>query len=536
MSWWTALFGLLLAVPIPAAADPAEPYADPLAESAPAPELHWTDCESGFSCATAQVPLDYAHPGDRSIGLAVIKLPAADPAHRIGTLFVNFGGPGRSGVQRLRDRAHWPWLFSEALRERFDLVAWDGRGIANSAPVHCFPDATVQQQFFATYPAMPGTPATEPPFFAAAKTLADGCAQRAADLLPHLSTENSARDLELLRRAVGDDKLTYHGISYGTYLGALYANMFPGRVRAMALDGSMDFRGNAGDPGSGGPHGDDLPLDTRQDVATGIAGTFDAMLDACVAAGPECAFSDGDPRAKWRLILERVRREPISWDGKRYDYGTVVAVAGELSNPAGWPQVAATLQHLYDLRDTPYVPTDVLAEAAALVRQVTEIGAGSAAGTGANTYDDNYTEAFHGVQCADSRVPRDPARYSALAATEDQRVPVFGRLGVLDTLTCAYWPQNAVHPYTGPLDRKSVPLLIINSRHDPATPLAGAITGAAELDDAHLLTVEGAGHSSMYVRSSCAEAVKREYLTAGTLPAPGASCPIDGNPFTQSDP
>lgn len=290
MGWWTAIFGLLLAMPVPASAEPAtDPYVDALADAAPAPALQWSDCDSGFSCATARVPLDYTQPAGRAIELSVIKLPATDPAHRIGTLFVNFGGPGRSGVARLRERAHWPWLFSDALRARFDLVSWDTRGVANSAPVHCFPDATAQQLFFAAYPPMPGTPAAEAPFFAAAKTLADGCAQRAGDLLPHLSTENTARDLDLLRRAVGDDKLSFHGISYGTYLGALYANMFPGRVRGLVLDGSMDFRGNALGVDDAAA---DRPIDTRQDVATGIAGTFDAMLDACVAAGPECAFSE----------------------------------------------------------------------------------------------------------------------------------------------------------------------------------------------------------------------------------------------------
>ncbi len=532
MGWWTAIFGLLLAMPVPASAEPAtDPYVDALADAAPAPALQWSDCDSGFSCATARVPLDYTQPAGRAIELSVIKLPATDPAHRIGTLFVNFGGPGRSGVARLRERAHWPWLFSDALRARFDLVSWDTRGVANSAPVHCFPDATAQQLFFAAYPPMPGTPAAEAPFFAAAKTLADGCAQRAGDLLPHLSTENTARDLDLLRRAVGDDKLSFHGISYGTYLGALYANMFPGRVRGLVLDGSMDFRGNALGVDDAAA---DRPIDTRQDVATGIAGTFDAMLDACVAAGPECAFSEGDPRAKWQLVLEHVQREPISWDGQRYDYGTVVAAAGQLSNPSGWPILAATLQHLYDLRETPYLPTDALAESAVLVRELADVGTGGPewlGGTGANTYDDNYTEAFHAVQCADSRVPRDERRYSALALTEDQRVPVFGRLGVLDALTCAYWPQAAVRPYTGPWNRKTAPILIINSRNDPATPLAGAAAGAAELADAHLLVGEGAGHSSMYVHSTCSEAAKREFLTAGTLPAVGATCPIDGNPF-----
>ncbi|MFI1918835.1 alpha/beta hydrolase [Nocardia sp. NPDC020380] len=520
---------LLLALPaVPSHAEtPTDSYLDALADAAPAPVLQWADCRDGFSCATAQVPLDYAQPGSRTIGLSLIKLPAADPARRIGTLFVNFGGPGRSGVQRLRERARWPWLFSEALRARFDLVSWDTRGVADSAPVRCFPDATAQQLFLTAYPPLPGAADGERPFFTASKSLAEQCQANAGDLLPHVSTVDTARDLDLLRRAVGDEKLTYHGISYGTYLGALYANMFPGRVRAMALDGSLDFRGNAGIDTV------DQPIDTRQDVATGISGTFDAMLSSCTAAGPKCAFSEGNPVDKWHRIIDRVRREPIAWDGTRYDYSAVITAAGALSNPAAWPQLADTLQHLYDLRDTPYRPEDALAEAMSLVGRAAEIGTGSAGN--ANTYDDNYTEAFDAIQCGDSRVPRDESVYSALAVSEDQRVPYFGRLGVLGAMTCAYWPQTAVRPYSGPWDRRTAaPILVINGRNDPATPLAGAAAGARELADAHLLVIEGAGHSSMYVHSTCAEAAKREYLIAGTLPPAEATCPADGNPFERN--
>ena len=133
----------------------ADPYVDQLAEAADTPTLGWADCDDGFLCATAEVPLDYNRPRDEQIELAVIKLPATDPHSRIGTLFINFGGPGQSGVDRLRGRARWPWLFSEELRSRFDLVSWDQRGVARSAAVRCFPDAAEQWQFLVPSPGLP---------------------------------------------------------------------------------------------------------------------------------------------------------------------------------------------------------------------------------------------------------------------------------------------------------------------------------------------------------------------------------------------
>ena len=231
----------------PAIADTgaADPYVDQLAEAAETPTLGWADCGDGFLCATAEVPLDYNRPRDEQIELAVIKLPATDPQNRIGTLFINFGGPGQSGVDRLRGRARWPWLFSEELRSRFDLVSWDQRGVARSAAVRCFPDAAEQWRFLVPSPGLPMDAHGEQELFAWSKEFADRCEQRAGPILNHASSANTARDLELLRRAVGDPSLTYHGISYGTQLGAIYANLFPGRVRAMVLDGSIDFQGNA---------------------------------------------------------------------------------------------------------------------------------------------------------------------------------------------------------------------------------------------------------------------------------------------------
>ncbi|MFQ6396860.1 alpha/beta fold hydrolase [Nocardia sp. KC 131] len=504
-----ALAASVLGVPMAAAADDgADPYLDRLAEAADTPTLSWSDCQDGFRCASAQVPLDYNLPRGDQIELATIELPATDPSRRIGTLFVNFGGPGPSGVDRLRERARWPWLFSDELRARFDIVSWDSRSVARSAAARCFPNEEQQLAFLGSIPDMPIDAGGEAPFFASSAELADRCSQLAGPILDHASTANTARDLELLRRAVGDPALTYHGISYGTQLGAIYANMFPSRVRALVFDGSMDFEGNTN--GHGG-EGKTVPLDTRQDVASGIAATFDAFLHACSAAGPRCAFSSGDPRLKWTVLAARARLAPIELDGRTWTYSAVIDAAAELSKPSDFPDLAILLQRLFDTGTT--LPG---------LRQVAD----------QETYLANRTEAFYTIQCSDSVVPTDTAAYSRAAVSENQRVEHFGRIGVFNATPCAFWHGHDADRYTGPWNRRTAaPILVLNSRMDPATPLRGAYAGAAELAQAQVVVVEGAGHSSMYVQSTCAEQVKREYLFSGLLPPEHTGCSVDKSPF-----
>jgi pimeloyl-ACP methyl ester carboxylesterase len=501
--------GLVVALGVTMAVTAGPALASASADSVPAPRLSWTGCADGFQCATAPVPLDYDRPSGAKIDLALIKLPATDPARRIGTLFVNFGGPGASGLQRLRERGKWPWLFSDELRARFDVVSWDPRGIGNSTAVRCFGSLAEQEAFFGTFPEMPGDPSGNAAFYAKSKELADRCAANAGPILGHVSTADTARDLELLRRAVGDPKLTYHGISYGTQLGATYANLFPDRIRAMVFDGTMDFAGNAtGHDGAGTT----VPLDTRQDVATGIADTFGQFLRLCSEAGPECAFSSGDPKAKWAELTARAKRGPITVDGETWTYSGIVNAAADLSDSRGWPDIAALLQRLYDAPAAP-------------VRSAAAVPAGE-------PYTANRTEAFNAIQCSDSDVPTDPAIYSRYAESEDRRVPYFGRIAVLDMMSCAYWRAQAADRYTGPWNRPtSAEILVLNNRYDPSTPLKGARDGAAELARARVFVTEGYGHSSMYVPSTCTEQVKRDYLIAGVFPAAGRTCAIDASPF-----
>jgi pimeloyl-ACP methyl ester carboxylesterase len=481
-------------------------------DAAATPQLTWADCDGGFQCATAQVPLDYDQPFGTEIDLALIRLPASDPGKRIGSLFVNFGGPGASGVDRLRQRANWDWLFSPELKSRFDLVSWDPRGIARSAGVRCFATEAEQQAFYASRPEMPADPTGENAFYANAKELADRCKSQAGALLDHVSTANTARDLELLRRAVGDAKLTYHGISYGTQLGAIYANLFPSRIRAMTFDGSMDFEGNINGHGR---EGTTVPLDTRQAVPTGMTEAFDYLLRECSAAGPACAFSSGDPKAKWTALTARARAQPIVIQGdsgqETWTYSAIINTVGDLSQPEGYRDIAIVMQKLYDASSVP---------ATARV---------AAAG---EPYLANRDEAFNAIQCADSVFPTDPAVYSRAAVAEDTNVPYFGRIGVFDMMSCAYWKGHDADRYTGPWNRKlSAPILVLNARYDPSTPLAGAYDGVNELANARVVVIEGAGHSSMFVHSTCAERVKRDYLVTATLPPEGTTCAIDKAPF-----
>ncbi|WP_040799358.1 alpha/beta hydrolase [Nocardia higoensis] len=500
--------GVLGAPGFAAAGDGVDPYMDQLAENAQTPEFHWADCADGFECSSARVPLDYREPGGEQIELAVIKLPATDPGRRIGTLFVNFGGPGPSGVDRLRERARWPWLFSEELRARFDLVSWDPRGVARSSPVDCFADAEEQRAFLGAMPELPTVPGEEAPFFAWSREFAERCTRHAGRILDHVSTVDTARDLDLLRRAVGDPELTYHGISYGTQVGAIYANMFPSRVRAMAFDGSLDFEGNVtghGDQGSA------VPLDARQNVAAGIAATFDEFLRQCAAAGPRCAFSAGDPKSKWTVLAERARLAPIRLDGEAWTYAAVLGAASSLSQSSNYPALATLLQRLFDAGTT--------------VQGVLPVASGG-------PYPGNRTEAYHAIQCADSTVPTDPAAYSRAAISEDQRVPYFGRIAVFSSTACAFWPGPDPDRYTGPWNRRTAaPILVLNTRYDPATPLPGARAGAAQLADARVVIVEGAGHSTMYAPSTCAEQVKREYLFTALPPPEDTGCAVDRSPF-----
>jgi pimeloyl-ACP methyl ester carboxylesterase len=498
------LFGLPVVSASPAAGVPAG--------GPRVPGLAWQDCGGGFDCATARVPLDYERPGGRTIVLALIRLPAADPARRIGSLFINPGGPGNSGVAAVRESARVD--YTEAVRARFDIVGMDPRGVAASSAVRCFASESDRQQFFADYNVLPID--RQELAMAAKKVteLARSCQARAGWLLPHLSTANVARDLDLLRRAVGDRKLSYAGYSYGTYLGATYANLFPDKVRALVLDGVNDAPAYTTGPPSSTPF-------VRAHAHIGSSETLGQFFTLCAQAGHRCAFADGgDPQIKFGTLAQRLRGNPLFLpDGRRVGYAELVDLTvSSLYRAAEWANLASILQQLY-------AATNPAAAAAHLLALATPAQAAA--------YD-NTLEALFANVCSETSNPADPFAYADLAARADRRAPYVGAKWTYLSLPCAVWPSKDPERFAGPWQvRTAAPALLLSTRFDPATPHRNAVHMAALVSGSRLVTVEGWGHTALATRSTCADRIVERYLIDQVLPPRGARCQPGIVPFVE---
>jgi pimeloyl-ACP methyl ester carboxylesterase len=463
------------------------------------PALRWRGCGRPFQCATAMVPLDYNQPRGAMIRLSMIRLPAADPAHRIGSLFVNFGGPGTGGVGGLQ---HLGPSYPEVLRQRFDLVSFDPRGVGGSTAVRCTGNPAATDELVGS----PVRPEQQAQFLASSAALGHGCAAASGELLAHTSSANTARDLELLRQAVGDDSLSFLGYSYGTYVGASYANLFPDRTRAMVFDGALDLVANS----TGLPGQEQLPVDVRADTARSQAEELDAFFDRCTQAGPRCAFSAGDPHRKFADIVARLKQ---GGSGRTSVAAVLGTVSHGLRGSTRWSNLATALQGIYDSLHP--------AGAAAKGQPLT-----------LDPYIPRYSGSFLAAQCVDSDYPRDPQAYQRLISAEDQRQPYFGLTAVFDMAQCITWPAADHDRYLGPWNHpRPHPVLVVNNRYDPETPLWNAQATTDELGTARLLIVEGYGHTTLNVHSACASAAEANYLITLQLPAEGTTCSADHQPF-----
>src|SRR3954453_23772155 len=267
-------------------------------------KIAWSKCFGQFQCGTLQVPLDYSKPNGTTISLAVVKLPATDPAHRIGSLLLNPGGPGGSGVDYTGFAG--AELYTPEVRARFDLVGFDPRGIARSTALRCF--GTIDQAVSVFTPFPFPTPRDElSEWIAADSRLVDACDQRGGKIADHMATADVARDMDRLRSAVGDSQLNYAGVSYGSYLGVTYANLFPDRVRAVVVDDVLDpIAWSTGR----GIEGFLVPFPPGLDRDAGAMATLNEFFRLCDAGGPRCAFS-GDAAGRFARLAGRVRKQPV---------------------------------------------------------------------------------------------------------------------------------------------------------------------------------------------------------------------------------
>ena len=515
---------------------------------APVPNIRWGPCPKAvapgqYQCATARVPLSYRHPGGKKTTLALGRLRATDQEHKIGTLFWNIGGPGGS--------ARIPPNFSKKLHERFDIVGFDPRGTNASTPLKCFSSNRQATELFGR--PFPASIEQVNPYFDANERGTRLCEKNAGPIISHMSTANVARDMDLLRRAVGDDKLTYIGFSYGTFLGSTYANMFPGKVRAMTLDAVLD----PVEWTTGKKPGDGLakPLTYRVGSFYGAQDALKSFLTACANAGPgsrpgRCAFAErgagpGELLARYEKMLKRLKQGPVEVnDGgqiKKVTYQD--AVLTTLSKLYYAPNSPSLARFLEDLRHA-IAGGGTARKKAAPVVDVPEVPSRP-------TYERPQTRAtasppylglewFPGVACVDSVNPPSVASWLLYARLADERVPGFGPHWTYVSTPCATWPAEDPDRYRGPWNRQTAnPVLLVGNRGgDPATPYEDARTTATRrLADGRLLTVNTFGHTASYGdQSDCVDASVNRYFVEGKLPPKGKVCQPNHGPFAPSTP
>jgi pimeloyl-ACP methyl ester carboxylesterase len=494
-------------MPVEAGADTAAQGPAPLAKTAEAP-IAWTDCGEQLQCAKVRVPLDWDRPRGPKIHLAVIRHLASRPGRRIGSLFVNPGGPAGS-VQQVRDDGA---SLDAAGRGRFDVVGWDIRGAGDSTHVRCFRREMRRARFFRDW-SIPTTGRQSRRIARKAAALARRCGEVSGRLLRHISTADTARDLDYLRRLVGDRRLTYLGISAGTFIGQTYANMFPRRVRAMVLDGVLDPV--AYTRGTEAGYANQLSFSDRG---------FDGFLSLCQSAGPtRCALAgDGPVAPRVNELLADLRRGPIPAPsaspppgGLTYGDALSAIIVSMSAGPAAWPALAAQL------------------DAAAR-------GDGSALATAGRL----LTSAFSsqdvapglpavGLTCADSPARQGPRAWRKVVGRLTAVSFIYGPvISWWRWAPCASWPVRSAERYTGPWDASTkYPILVIGTRFDPNTPYANARRTARRLRNAVLLTHDGYSHTSPGDPSACVKRATSAYLVDLTTPPRGTVCPSDRLPF-----
>jgi pimeloyl-ACP methyl ester carboxylesterase len=396
---------------------------------------------------------------------------------------------------------------------RFDIVGFDPRGIGASDPVQCFPTDAAAEALFARMRLVPLTRSEISSTIRANLEYTEGCVRNAGRLLKHMSTLNVAKDLDRLRQAVGDRKLSYVGYSYGTLIGATYANLFPGNVRAVIIDGNVD-------PDQRTNH----RLANKLQRAGGFELVLSAFLSECDKAGANCAFA-GNARAKFDALRDRLRQGPADlpeFGGEVTIDDLTSFIASAMYDVASWPDTAVTLQVAYDA---------ILGGGSALSPLAARPFPRAKAGPGwsADDYGYNGNDSFLAVNCADAPLPRDPARYPGIAAAFEKANPTFGRAEAFSEVACATWPRIAER-YNGPWHRRTAKtVLVVNPTYDPATRYDFAKRMTRELGNARLLTLDGYGHTTRY--SACITGWYSKYLIDGALPPVGTRCTQDLPPF-----
>lgn len=454
--------------------------------------LDWTTCRGPFYCADLTVPLDYRRPDGATIELSLLKVPAADPDARIGSLVVNPGGPGAPGTDYA---ARADVAFRQPLLDRFDVVGFDPRGTGGSAPVDCLSDDQLDR-YLAADPA-PDTAAERADYLGWVRALGRGCARRSGDLVAHVSTVEAARDMDVLRAALGESRMTYFGASYGTKLGATYADLFPTKVGRLVLDGAVDLSVGA------------RTLALEQ--AAGFETALRAYVQNCVDGTDSCFLGDSVEGGLARIssFLDEVDAQPLPTGTDRdLQVGNAFyGIVAPLYNRQYWYVLSAALRQAFDGNG-------------ATLLQLSDLYSSR----GADGYTDNSAEANYAITCLDDPSAIGGDQVAANLAAFEKASPTFG-----DTFAWALTGCGGVRVRSTEEPREvdahgAAPILVVGTTRDPATPMVWAEHLAAQLDSGVLVRRDGDGHTGYNAGNDCVDEAVEAYLVDGTVPPDGLSC------------
>lgn len=464
----------------------SDPDSDP--DSGSASTIDWEECGDQLDCGTLAVPLDHDDPDGEQFELALVRRRASRPDERIGSLLVNPGGPGSDATWLATDAEY---IYGERLLDQFDIVAWDPRGTGESAP---FVDCVDDYDPYFTFDVTPDSPEDEQATQEAVSGFAEACSTRTGDdVLAHISTEESAKDMDLIRQALGEETVSYFGFSYGSELGATWATLFPDTVRAAVLDGAAD------------PNASDVESTLQQ--AAGFEEALDAFLADC-GSDPGCPFhNDGDPGTAFDELMVELDETPLEVEPDRAPVNqgvALTAVANAMYSDLLWPDLA---QALADAQS---------GDGAGLLAGFDEYYRRQPDGS----YD-NFLEAFNAITCldADPDAPEqdDDEVLAQFQAVAPRLWPTFAAESV-----CSAWPVPPVGtiPITG---AGAGPIVVVGTTGDAATPLESSRAMADALEEGVFVIVEADQHTGYNVNQCVNDAVE-DYLVDLTVPEDGLVC------------
>ena len=459
-------------------------------------ELVWKDCKDDkkFQCAEIQVPVDYQNPGEASLTLALKKLPAKQSSNKVGSLLINPGGPGGSGTDYV---TYAEDAFGKRLMDSFDIIGFDPRGVALSTPLDCLTDQEVDE-----FIAFDGTPDNDEELKASLEisiNLANSCESIANNLIAHVGTQEAARDMDIIRELVGDEKLNFLGASYGTYLGGMYAEIFPDKVGRLVLDGAVD---------------PSLSSEEQSfDQAVGLDTALKRFVEDCPQYDdcPLTKRGDGGVQ-EIREFLDSLDAKPLKTedpDRLLTQAMGVYAVAGFLYSDEWWSYMRQSLATAFSGDGTDLLSINDL------FNERNDDG----------TYATNATEAIYAINCFDEPSTSTEEQVREYAKTWIKDAPVFGDYLAWGNLSCTIWPVKDPNPINKFVAQSAAPIVVVGTKYDPATPYKWAIGLSSQLVTSVLLTYEGDGHTAYMRGSKCIDNEIENYLVDGTVPAKNITCP-----------